>query len=139
MTKRVRGFSKEEITRALYEENTSSDDNDEDGKSSYFIFDPTPASRLPIFGAILLSVFLFRTNLIYCHCFRSVLRIHDILGLIPDPDPVIFVIDLQDASKKLIFEHNFFCSLLFEGTFTSFSMIKRQKESQHSRNQGFSY
>jgi hypothetical protein len=93
MTKRVRGFSKEEITRALYEENTSSDDNDEDGKSSYFIFDPTPASRLPIFGANLLSVFLFRTNLIYCHCFRSVLRIHDILGLIPDPDPRIHASD----------------------------------------------
>ncbi len=28
----------------------------------------------------------------------------------PDPDPAIFVIDLQDAIKKLpvIFEHNFF-------------------------------
>ncbi len=25
-----------------------------------------------------------------------------------DPDPAIFVIDLQDASKKLIFQHNFF-------------------------------
>jgi hypothetical protein len=38
----------------------------------------------------------------------------------PDPDPAIFVIDLQDAGKKLIFSHNFFCLLLFEGTFTSF-------------------
>jgi hypothetical protein len=35
-----------------------------------------------------------------------------------DPDPAIFVIDLQDASKTLIFQHNFFCLLLFEGTFT---------------------
>jgi hypothetical protein len=35
MSKRVRGFSKEEIRRALYEENTSSDNNDEDGESSY--------------------------------------------------------------------------------------------------------
>ncbi len=33
-----------------------------------------------------------------------------------DPDPAIFVTDLQDASKKLIFEHIFFCLLLFEGT-----------------------
>ncbi len=33
-----------------------------------------------------------------------------------DPDPAIFVTDLQDASKKLIF--NTFCLLLFEGTFT---------------------
>jgi hypothetical protein len=47
-------------------------------------------------------------------CSRSVFRIQDILGWIririrgsvpldPDPDPAIFVIDLQDASKKLIF------------------------------------
>jgi hypothetical protein len=34
----------------------------------------------------------------------------------PDPDPTIFVIDLQEAYKKQIF----FCLLLFEGTFTSF-------------------
>ncbi len=41
----------------------------------------------------------------------------------PDPDPLsgsCYFIDLQDASKKLIFQHNFFCLLLFEGTFTSF-------------------
>ena len=37
-----------------------------------------------------------------------------------DPDPVIFVIDLQDDSKKLIFKHNFFYLLLLEATFTSF-------------------
>jgi hypothetical protein len=56
----------------------------------------------------------------------------------PDPDPAIFAIDLQDASKKLIFQHNFFCLLLFEVTFTSFfSKIKSQKESQNGRNQGF--
>jgi hypothetical protein len=40
-----------------------------------------------------------------------------------DPDPGIFVIDLQDANKKLII----FCLLLFEGTVTSFSKIKSQK------------
>jgi hypothetical protein len=36
----------------------------------------------------------------------------------PDADPAIFVIDLQDADKKLIL-NKFFSSLLFEGTFTS--------------------
>jgi hypothetical protein len=41
-----------------------------------------------------------------------------------DPDPAIFVIDLQDASKKLIFTQ-FFCTLLFEGTFTSFFKDKK--------------
>jgi hypothetical protein len=40
----------------------------------------------------------------------------------PDPDldaDPIFVIDLQDAIKKLI-KKKLFCLLLFEGTFTSF-------------------
>jgi hypothetical protein len=37
-----------------------------------------------------------------------------------DPDPATFVIDLQDANKKLILINKFFCLLLFEGTFTSF-------------------
>jgi hypothetical protein len=46
----------------------------------------------------------------------------------PDPDPAIFVNDLQDANKKLIFFEKFFCLLLFEGTFTSFLKIKSQKE-----------
>ncbi len=50
-----------------------------------------------------------------------------------DPDPVIFVIDLQDANRKL-----FFWSLLFEDTFTSFFKDK-SKKSQNRRNQGFSY
>jgi hypothetical protein len=39
----------------------------------------------------------------------------------PDPDPAIFVIDLQDANKKLF--KKFFCLLLFEGT-----RIKSPKE-----------
>jgi hypothetical protein len=56
-----------------------------------------------------------------------------------DPDPAIFVIDLQDARKKLLFKHHFFCLLLFGGTFTSFFKEKSQKESQNSRNQGFSH
>jgi hypothetical protein len=46
----------------------------------------------------------------------------------PDPDPAFFVIDLQDANKKLGFPPEFFCLLLFEGTFTSFFKDKSQKE-----------
>jgi hypothetical protein len=33
-------------------------------------------------------------------------------GVDPDPDPAMFVIDLQDANKKLIFLE-FFCSLSY--------------------------
>jgi hypothetical protein len=33
-----------------------------------------------------------------------------------DPDPCIFIIDLQDANKKLILIRKFFCILLLEGT-----------------------
>jgi hypothetical protein len=46
-----------------------------------------------------------------------------------DPDPAIFVSDLKDASKKLIFLQKFFCLLLFEGTFTSFFKDKKSKRS----------
>jgi hypothetical protein len=42
-------------------------------------------------------------------------------------DPGIFVIDLQDDSKKLIFKHNFFYLLLLEATFRHFSKIKSKK------------
>jgi hypothetical protein len=35
-----------------------------------------------------------------------------------DPDPAIFVIDLQDASKKLIFFYKGFLLITYEGTFT---------------------
>jgi hypothetical protein len=51
-----------------------------------------------------------------------------------DPDTAIFVIDLQDASKKLIFNTIFSAVHLHH-----FSKIKSQKESQSSRNQGFSF
>jgi hypothetical protein len=44
-----------------------------------------------------------------------------------DPDPVIFVTGLQDANKKIFFLQ-FFCLLLFEGTFTSFFKEKNQTE-----------
>jgi hypothetical protein len=56
-----------------------------------------------------------------------------------DPDPAIFVIDLQDASKKLIFNTIFSAYYLLKLNLHHFSKIKSQKESQNRRNQGFSY
>jgi hypothetical protein len=41
-----------------------------------------------------------------------------------DPDPAIFVTDLQDASKKLIFSAYYFLKLHLH----HFSKIKEQKE-----------
>jgi hypothetical protein len=41
-----------------------------------------------------------------------------------DPDPAIFVLDLQEANKK----SKFFCFLLFKGTLHDFSKIKSHKE-----------
>jgi hypothetical protein len=49
-----------------------------------------------------------------------------------DPDPAIFVIDLQDINETQICIQIFFSLLLFEGTFASFLKIKSQKESQNS-------
>jgi hypothetical protein len=43
----------------------------------------------------------------------------------PDSDPVIFVIDLQDANKKANLFKKFFGLLLFEGTFTSLFKDKK--------------
>jgi hypothetical protein len=48
----------------------------------------------------------------------------------PDLDPrihAIFVIDLQDATKKTNFFQKFFCLLLFEGTFTFFKDKKSKR------------
>jgi hypothetical protein len=73
---------------------------------------------------------------------QAVLRIHDILmwirirvwiiGSMPltnaDPDPAIFVIDLQDANKKLIFEKSFYAYNLLKIHLHHFSKIKSQKE-----------
>ncbi len=60
------------------------------------------------------------------------LRIRDILVRIRvsaiwlmDPDPPIFVTDLQDANKKLFFFSKFFCLLLSDCTFASFFKGKK--------------
>jgi hypothetical protein len=45
-----------------------------------------------------------------------------------DPDLAIFVIDLQEPTKKLTF-YKVFCFLLFEGTFTSYFKDKKSKRS----------
>jgi hypothetical protein len=47
----------------------------------------------------------------------------------PDADPSIFIIDLQDANQKIIFLTNFFCTIFFEDTFTSFFKRKKSKRS----------
>jgi hypothetical protein len=52
----------------------------------------------------------------------------------PDSDPAIFVIDLQDANKKLILK-KCSCLLLFEGTFTSF--LKDKKSKRNHKTEGF--
>jgi hypothetical protein len=55
-----------------------------------------------------------------------------------DPDPAILVIDLQHASKKLIFNTIFSAYNFLKEHLHNFSKIKSQKESQNIRNQGFS-
>jgi hypothetical protein len=79
--------------------------------------------------------------------FIAVLRIHDILVWIL----ICGSMPLTNGSGSCSFRHwpsrcqqktnkkKFFCLLLFEGTFPSFSKVKSQKTSQSSRNQGFSY
>jgi hypothetical protein len=46
----------------------------------------------------------------------------------PHPDPAVFIIDLQNANKKLIFTKKVFLYITSEGTFTSFFKDKSQKE-----------
>jgi hypothetical protein len=45
-----------------------------------------------------------------------------------DPDPAIFVIDLQDANKKLIFLLSFSAYYFLKVHLHRFSKIKSQKE-----------
>jgi hypothetical protein len=44
-----------------------------------------------------------------------------------DPDPAIYVIDLQDENKKRNFKKKFFFLLPFEDIFTSFFKDKKSK------------
>jgi hypothetical protein len=46
----------------------------------------------------------------------------------PDADPAIFIIDLQDANKKLIFNKSFSAYYFSKVHLNSFSEIKSQKE-----------
>jgi hypothetical protein len=58
----------------------------------------------------------------------------------PDPYPDIFVIDLQDASKKLVFFNTIFSVYYFlKLHLHHFLKIISQNELQNSRNLGFSY
>jgi hypothetical protein len=66
----------------------------------------------------------------------AVLRIHAILGI---RILLFFAIELQDASKKLIFYTIFSAFYFLKLHLHHFSKIKSQKESQNSRNQGVSY
>jgi hypothetical protein len=81
---------------------------------------------------LLLRVHTFTINTVLGF---SVLRISDILvrirgsvpltnGSDPDPDPSIFVSDLQDCNKNYVFA-NFGCILLFEAKFASFFKDKK--------------
>ncbi len=54
-----------------------------------------------------------------------------------DPDPAIFLTNLQDANKKLFFL-NLSAYYFLKVYLHHFSKIKSQKESQNNRNQGFS-
>ena len=56
-----------------------------------------------------------------------------------DPDPAIFVIDLQDASKKLIFNTIFSAYYFLKVLLHHFSKVKRKKKVTKSSYQGFSY
>jgi hypothetical protein len=47
----------------------------------------------------------------------------------PDPDPAIFVNNLQDANKKLSVLKKVFSLLIFEGKFSSFFKNKKSKRS----------
>jgi hypothetical protein len=58
-----------------------------------------------------------------------------------DPEPAFFVIELQNANKKLIFNKKSFSAYYFlKVHLHNFSKIKSPKEvEKNSRNRGFSY
>jgi hypothetical protein len=43
-----------------------------------------------------------------------------------DPDPSLFIIDLQDGNKNKFLNQKFSCILIFEGTLKAFFKEKRQ-------------
>ncbi len=53
------------------------------------------------------------------------------------PDPSIFIIDLQDANKKLLKKNSFPAYYLLKVLLHNFSKIIGQKKSQNSRNSVF--
>jgi hypothetical protein len=66
-------------------------------------------------------------------------RIHasDYWIRILDPDPAIFVIDLQDANRKPILKESFSAYYFLKVRLHHFSKIKSPKEVTNSRNEGF--
>jgi hypothetical protein len=52
--------------------------------------------------------------------------------VLSDPDPAIFVTDLQDTQQKINLKQKFFCLLLSEGTFTSFFKDKKARRSHET-------
>jgi hypothetical protein len=58
---------------------------------------------------------------------RTVLLLTDLADLAPapDPDPALFVSELQDGNKNFLFS-KFLCLFLFEGTFTAFFKNKNK-------------
>jgi hypothetical protein len=56
-----------------------------------------------------------------------------------DPDPATFIIDLQEANKKLIFFLRFSAFYYLKVHLHNFSKIKSPKEVKNSRNQSLSY
>jgi hypothetical protein len=82
---------------------------------------------------------LVRIRIYWIAKLKSMLWIGDILVRTriraSDPDPAIFVFDLQDANKELFFSAYYFLKVHLH----HFSKKKVVKNSQNSRNQGFSY
>ncbi len=84
--------------------------------------------------AYIYKEFVFYLILKDYHTLHAVVWIRDILVRIrirgsvqtepdSDPDPAIFVSDLQDSNKKIF--STFFCLLLFEAIFSSFFEYKK--------------
>jgi hypothetical protein len=70
---------------------------------------------------------LYCSALLWNHDIWVWIQIRGVMPLTMDPDPAIFILDLQeDATKK----SKFFCLLLFEGTFTSFLKDKKSLRSR---------